>query len=411
MPKRNYKNWLRAYADFTKYSESPALFHFWVGVSTIAGALRRQVWIDERYFQWTPNFYIILVGPPGVAAKSTSVRIGMHLLSQVDGVKFGPQSMTWQALTQALADAFVEVPFGDAISGSYLPMSCITCAISELGTFLKPDDGALIDTMVSLWDGQLEVWGHHTKTQGKTDIVNPWINIIGCTTPNWLQSNFPESLVGGGLTSRIVFVYGDKKRHLVPYPSQLIADEYYDEEGKKLVEDLQTIGMIKGEYSLTKDARAWGAVWYEKLWGPRPLHLASDRFSGYIARKQTHLHKVAMILAASQRDELIIEEQDLISANDFVTALEDDMQKVFQSMGGHTHAGYASEVLSYIKAFQRITYRELYVKCLNTMSEREFMDETKAIVTAGYVHCSGKGIDSIFTTLTSVINKTEKPSE
>ena len=169
--------------------------------------------------------------------------------------------------------------------------------------------------------------------------------------------------------------------------------------------------MIKGEYSLTKDARAWGAVWYEKLWGPRPLHLASDRFSGYIARKQTHLHKVAMILAASQRDELIIEEQDLISANDFVTALEDDMQQVFQSMGGHTHAGYASEELTYIKACQRITYRELYVKCLNTMSEREFMDETKAIVTAGYVHCSGKGIDSIFTTLTSVINKTEKPSE
>ena len=33
-----------------------------------------------RHSQWTPNFYIILVGLPGVANKSTTVRIGSSLL-------------------------------------------------------------------------------------------------------------------------------------------------------------------------------------------------------------------------------------------------------------------------------------------------------------------------------------------
>src|SRR5574343_321589 len=70
---RNYQNWLRAYVAFTADSESPDDFHFWTGVATIAGALRRRVWIDMRKFQWTPNFYIILVGPPGIATKSTSI--------------------------------------------------------------------------------------------------------------------------------------------------------------------------------------------------------------------------------------------------------------------------------------------------------------------------------------------------
>ena len=102
---RHFSNWLKAYMQYTRDSESPDAFHFWTGVSTVAGALRRRVWIDMRKFQWTPNFYIILVGPPGVAAKSTSLRNGMRLLEQVEGIKFGPQSMTWQALTQVLEES------------------------------------------------------------------------------------------------------------------------------------------------------------------------------------------------------------------------------------------------------------------------------------------------------------------
>jgi hypothetical protein len=71
--------------NFTRASESPDAFHFWTGVGTIAGALRRRVWLDMRHSQWTPNFYIILVDLPGVANKSTTVRIGSSLLAQVDG--------------------------------------------------------------------------------------------------------------------------------------------------------------------------------------------------------------------------------------------------------------------------------------------------------------------------------------
>ena len=112
VPSRIHPNWLEAYYHYTSQSESPDLFHFWTAVSTIAGALRRQVWIDERFFHWTPNFYIIMVGPAGVVSKSTSARIGMKLLSQVEGITFGPKSMTWQGLTVALSEAQRMVPFG-----------------------------------------------------------------------------------------------------------------------------------------------------------------------------------------------------------------------------------------------------------------------------------------------------------
>ena len=53
-------SWIKAYVDLqSAHSESPKQFHFWSAVSAIAGALRRQVWIDQRQFQWTPNMYIV----------------------------------------------------------------------------------------------------------------------------------------------------------------------------------------------------------------------------------------------------------------------------------------------------------------------------------------------------------------
>jgi len=254
MSARNFSNWLRAYVAFTADSESPDDFHFWTGVATVAGALRRRVWIDMRKFQWTPNFYIILVGPPGVAAKSTSIQSGVRLLKQVPGIHFGPQSITWQKLADSLA-ASVEhmkliLPDG---TETFHPMSCLTIPVSELGTFLKIDDTALVDVLVDLWDGQQVDWGHATKTSGSTDIQNPWLNIIGCTTPSWLKANFPEHLIGGGLTSRIIFVFGEKKRKLVAYPDEVMLAADYFEMQNKLVMDLIRISSMQGEMTITPD--------------------------------------------------------------------------------------------------------------------------------------------------------------
>ena len=228
---RHFKNWLDAYLEHTKYSEAPTPLHFWTGVSTIAGALRRRVWIDQLQFQWTPNFYIVFVGPPGVITKSTSIRIGTELLREVEGVHFGPNSLTWQALTIALEDAYevVTLPLtADNEDTITLPMSCITCSAKEFGTPIDPSDRKLVDVFTDLWDGQLETWVHDTRTLGKITIKNPWINIITAVTPAWLKRNMPDEMIGGGLTSRIIFVYVSKKRELVSFPSELIQSDDYD---------------------------------------------------------------------------------------------------------------------------------------------------------------------------------------
>lgn len=396
---RHFPNWLKAYMDYTRDSESPTPFHFWTGVSTLAGALRRRVWIDMKKFQWTPNFYIVLVGPPGVAAKSTSLSMGMSLLAKVPDIKFGPESMTWQKLAKSLSEAveFIEYVDTDG-SKQKISMSCLTISVSELGMFLRVDDDQLMSFLIRMWEGQLEKFRHETLSSGTVEIDNPWLNVIAATTPAWLKNNFPEHMIGGGLTSRIVFVYGEQKRQLIPYPDEVIPALEYRELHRKLVEDLTAISKLSGPYILSPFAREWGRAWYSEHNNPdlRPAHLSSDRYGGYLARKQTHLHKFAIVLAAAKRDTLRIEEDDLKEAHAIITDIEGDMVRVFESIGLVQERTHVTEIVSIVRFNGWITSGHLWAKAMNTMALKDFHEAVRAAIHGGLIKVEKQnGIDGV----------------
>lgn len=384
--RRKCKNWLATYSEYTKASEAPRSFHVWTGISTIAAVLQRKVWIEQRIFQWTPNFYIIFVGPAGVVTKSTTVKIGANLLRDIDGVTFGPNSLTWNALTEAMSKAQKAVPVTPGDMGSeLLHMSCITCSVGELGTFLDPSDRKMVDVFTDLWDGQKGVWEHSTKTQGTTTIANPWLNIIAATTPSWLKENFPESMIGGGLTSRIVFVYGSQKQQFIPYPSLLQQKEEFESLEADLIHDLKLMNEMQGEYILTDDAMAWGAAWYEKHWGEPEGVLANARFEGYRARKQTHLHKLAIVVAASKSNDLVITSGDLKTAANMVTLLETDMLKVFESIGATEESKHTMDLVNILYIFgKQMKQDELFLRVSNHMTLDDFTKATTAGIKSNY---------------------------
>lgn len=326
---RKCKDFLQHYLEYTQASEAPEQFHFWTAVSTVAAVMQRQVWIDQKSFKWFPNFYIVLVAPPGVISKSTTISQGTKLLYGMKNVHLGPDSVTWQALVQDMSTYTRQVP----IDGLYHPMSCVTLHISEMGTLVNTENREMVDVMVDLWDGKQGVWRKATKTQGEDHIENPWINMACCTTPTWIAGNMNSIAMTGGFMSRCLFVYGDEKRKLVPYPA-LEAVPHFDRLRDDLVNDLQHIhNTLRGQFEFTREALAWGIEWYAEHYTKDHSHLqANAKTSGYIARKQTHFHKLAMILSAMKKDELIIDVEDLQEAERWVSSLEGDMPKVFQNV-------------------------------------------------------------------------------
>ncbi len=374
--------------DYTSDMESPDHIHFWVGISMIAGALRRRVWIEQPKFDWTPNFYIILVGPAGIVGKSTSLNAGTGLLEKVKDIHFGPDSLTWQALGKDLMDAKEELVLGVPPDIEKIPMSCLTIAVSELGTLLKLEDDGLASMLIAMWDGQrsMRPFRHLTVASSQLAIQNPWLNIIGCTTPTWLKQNFPEAHIGGGLTSRIIFVFANKKRRLIAYPSRHWQSNQQKLLQEGLIHDLEEISKMKGRYELTPEAMDWGEVWYENLWTkPRPANLASDRFESYIARKQTTLHKLSMIFAASRSDDLRIEKAHLEEANQVLSIVETDMVRVFESIGLVEEAKDTSEVVAILRnaGGGPIPTSQLWARCYKFMDRARFQAAIIAAVEAG----------------------------
>lgn len=382
---RNFDNWIQGFIDYASFGEAPKHFYFWTAVSTIAGVLRRRCWIDERNFKWYSNFYIVLVAPPGIVSKSTTAGIGMDLLRNVTGVKFGPEIVTWQAL----ATSFVNAAETFEYQGLHHTQSALTIESSEFGNLLNPQDTEMVDTLVTLWDGKS--LKKETKHSGNDAVVNPWINLIACTTPAWIAGNFPEYMIGGGLTSRMIFVYAEEKVKLVAYPhAQILPDDHLHTQAR-LLEDLETISVnCVGEYKLTAEAEAWGTAWYERHYkGERPKNLDEDRFGGYFARKQTHIHKLAMVLAAAQRDEMTITLDDLQVATTMVTDLEPDMAMVFSKIGKTDESFYADRLINFVHRHGQVPYTEVYRFVYSQFpSLRDFEGIFAGCLKAGFIELS-----------------------
>ena len=381
---RIHADWINAYLDYAKNSEAPRHMHFWVAVSAVAGALRRQVWIDQAYFRWYPNFYICLVAPPGIVSKSTTCDVGMRLLRQVPDIKFGPDIVTWPALVESFANATMAFE----LNGEYHPMSAMTLESSEFGNLLDPQDKQMVDLMVSLWDGKQGSFKKETKARGKDTIENPWINMIACTTPSWIAQNFPEYMIGGGFTSRTIFVYAEQKARMIAYPSRVVDRGDLEKQASALVHALTRISELKGEFRLTADAYAWGEQWYTQHYESKHSHLDKDRFGGYLARKQTHIHKLAMVLSAAMGDSMEITAEHLAIAHSMVTDLEPDMAKVFAKIGKTDTAIYAERLLAYVATrpaggcslMEAYKYIHQYFP-----SMRDFEDVLAGLVRAGYL--------------------------
>lgn len=382
MSSRYYTDWLKAFVEYASFGEAPLKMLFWTGVSTVAGALRRRVWIDQKYFQWIPNFYVVLVAPPGIVSKSTTANIGMNLLRELPDINFGPDVITWQALVTTLA-ASTKADV-DPNTGEFTSMSAVTYCSDELGNLLNPSDRDLVDVLVSLWDGKRGVFKKDTKTQGSDKVENPFVNIIGCTTPAWISGHFPEYLVGGGFTSRCVFVYAEKKRQLVPYVDEAVPKEF-QEIKRRLISDLEQISTMYGEFSLSPKAREWGKEWYLRHWSNPPAELMGDQFSGYLARKQTHLHKLAIVLSASASPSRIIEIEHLQMAEAMTSAIEQDMPKVFSRMGQSGVTRGSLEIVTLVERHPGLTQTALFKMLFRTLSYRDFAMALQGAINSGHI--------------------------
>lgn len=377
-------DWLSDFVAHTSYGEAPPKVMLWVGIATIAGALQRKVFIDEDIFQWSPNFYLLIVAKPGVVKKSTSIGLGLRLLKKVEGIDFGPQMVTWQQMVTHMADARTEITLPN---GKPFEMSCCTIGLSEFGSFFKKDDDDMITQLTDMWDGKLETVVKETKTNGNDYIVNPWLNILACCTPDWITKNFSGSLIGEGFGSRPIYLYAETPTRFVTSPrrnmlQQEMSPDIMAMEEDNLVEGLRHFATLAGEFRKTEEAFEWEEEWY-----PRYMEALLKRGSAEASigvRRQTHLNKVAMVLSVSRGKFPVIDVQEMIDADMLLTELEEDTKKVFGYVGQSPITAAARDIVQILVKNGKMHRKDLYRNYFfRTMKAGDFDEAIKSAKATG----------------------------
>lgn len=337
---RNHSDFIHSYIDsLTPKGEAPERFHFWTAVSTIGGALRRRVYIDQGHYRYYPNFYVVLVGPPGLIKKSTTINVGSSLLRDVPNVIIGADCSTWQSFVEEVAqaqDMFAEgANVADIMEQDYTVTCALTLAISEFGTFFDPDDRQMVNVLTELFDAKVgAAFRKRTKTQGEDNLMNPFVNILTGTTPDWIKDNFKGRFGGWGLSSRMIFLHCDEKERHIAFPDELWRGEYA-QTMKSFLHDLTEISTLQGVMQIAPSARVFYKQWYEEH-GIRQTALNRHTYHDpwlayYLARKADHVLKLALVLSISRSSSLEISLEDLTEAVRRCDEIEIELSKVFST--------------------------------------------------------------------------------
>ena len=307
------------YREYTKGQESPEQFHYWTAVSIVGSILGRSVWIDRGYYQLFPNHYVILVSKSALARKSTAfAKIGIPRIMETAltrmseaGLAGGmPKVVAHKMTPESLCQELVlreKHDWSQTKMTRPIPNPCLLYA-SELGVFMSKSAqmSGLTDILMDIYDCQAE-WRNRTKTSGVDFLYNLAPSLISATTPDWINGNVTGSLFNQGLVGRTIFVYSDRAQTRIAHP---VMDDSKREIEQKLIAKLQRISYLYGQFVWTPTAYRFFEEWYNDRAEPTD----DSGESGFWGREHEHVLKLAMVMAAVDRERLCLYKSDIENA-------------------------------------------------------------------------------------------------
>lgn len=382
--KRQCDNWLTDFGRWTlPRSEAPETFIFWTGLFNLSAALRRRVVISRKWLgSWScsPNLYIMFVAGAGKARKSTTANYAEELLFEVPEVTRSPELITKESLLTTL------VRSQDASMAILAP---------EFGEFIVKSGVEMYGFLTNMYDGKRNITAS-TLSRGVEFAEKPCVNLLGATTPEWLADNMPESVIGGGFASRVIFIYEERVRHRQLFYTEL-NHKAIDAIGEKLKEDLQHIALnINGEFELTDKAKDFMEGWYRRT---ADAGTADEyKMHGYYERRPAHVFKTAMLLHIAYSDELLLQKQDFEHAIALMEQLEKNLPKTFRSVGRNQYTVDMERILDFIAERGKVKKAEIHAAFRHTAMPSVLDELLDGLLSAQFITVKVEGTNTYFST-------------
>jgi hypothetical protein len=305
------------------------------------------------------NLYVVLVGPPG-NRKTTAMTVAKKVMREIGGIPFSAEAMTREGLIKAMTEN--EQVFSVAgIPKSYVPM---TVCVTELKEFMGSSNEKMINFLTTIYDQ--DFFDYKTRNMEDLTIVNPYLTILACETPEWITLRLRDDMISGGFSRRAIWVYPPGKHKRIAFPKELITSKH-TEAWAAVIKRGQELRDVSGEFTWTPEAKLWYKHWYETLVIPPDSILA-----GYYDSKQIQLLKIAMLVAVSESSRLVLEKEYLLAALDILDEMEKTLPRVFEGMGRNELNSVSAKILDILNMGREMSEKELRSVTWRFADDREF---------------------------------------
>lgn len=313
-------DWIESFLDHTEGLPTPDIFRLWAGISAVAGALERRVWIETSRSRLYPNMYVLLVGRPGVGKSQAIAPVG-DLWRLCKGVHVAPDNLTKAALIDAVDAASRRIIRSETEMVEY---HSLAVASPEFGVLVPAHDLEFLNTLNHLYDNPPS-YRENRRSMGdnQIDISNPQLNLLGGTQPAYLANLLPEEAWGMGFTARLLLVYSGEKKKVPLFRMQEVRGGY-----KELVAGLTAFTKLFGKIEFDQEAQTLAEDWADAGCPPVPEH---SKLENYVSRRIIHVLKLATISAVSAGNPSVTA-KDFTRARDWLLQAETAMPDIFREM-------------------------------------------------------------------------------
>jgi hypothetical protein len=371
-------SFIRNYLKFCEQNEAAELFHVWCGLTILSVVVGRKVWINLGHITIYPNLYVVLVSPPG-NRKTTAMDPAREFVRELGGYHIAGEATSKEGLVLQMAETEANV----VVAGNPTKICQLNIFATELSELLSISKEKMIGFLTLIYDRKY--YDYKTRNTEEMIMFNPYLVLLACETLDGITTKLKGDIVSGGFSRRAIFV-------LVTTPHRRIAFPEITPEAKacyqSCVETCKKLQEVGGEFTWTDEAKIWYKDWYEKLKIPSEPALA-----GYYDSKQTHLLKVAMLIAASEGEyKLVMRKEYLLLALKFLEQIEVNLPRVFEGMGRNILNNVTTKIVDIIKKSPiPLTEKDLRKITWSECDEREFTQIINHLIATEKVTAWKKG--------------------
>jgi len=381
--KRKCDNWLKSFLKWTMpVSEAPESLLTWTGLFCISAVLKDKVRFSREYtkqYDILPHTYTMFVGPPGVVKKSTSAGYAQKLLVAMNEQLLGVDSAYINFGPTSGSHVGIQDKMSNAVDGS------MTIISGEFGNIVSTMPIETYDLFTKLHDTDATALRleHTTRAHKNEVIANPNLNLLGCTTPSWMQEN-TGYMLGGGFAARTVFLFENRARdyHLF-YKNIGPSVKELDKMQQDLVEDLVRIGHIKGEFVPETEALAKRMDDWYKEYMKNPVEKGVETFK---ARKHIHTVRTAMVLSLCERDDLVVTGAHFNKALKLLAYVEKKLSHGLSSVSSRNpYSAMMYDILEYIEQNDPVKLAEVVAYFIPDAPLQEINNAFEALQVSGQI--------------------------